>query len=55
MKLLLIVAIVLLAGCRTPPVACDAHLTPINAVTKPQAATEGKPNSAVQPAQRSTR
>jgi len=48
MKPLLIVAIVALVGCRTPPVACDVHLTPINLVAKASVVPDGKETAAAQ-------
>jgi len=50
MKPLLIVAIVALVGCRTPPIACDAHLTPINPVTRPASGTTSNTRAPVPPA-----
>ena len=53
MRPLLIIAILALVACRTAPVACDAHLTPINPVAKPAAVTDGgKQALAAQPAAR---
>jgi hypothetical protein len=46
MRVFITVLILGLAGCSTEPVACDAHLTPINAVAKPSPDWGNKPDAA---------
>jgi hypothetical protein len=45
MRALITLLILGLAGCSTEPVACDAHLTPINPVAKPSPASNVKPDA----------
>jgi len=47
MKWLMLMSLVLsIAGCHAPPVRCDSHLTPINAVAKSQAVPKAAMESA---------
>ena len=42
-------ALILLGGCSTRPLRCDAHLTPINAPEPPAARTDVKPSETGSP------
>jgi hypothetical protein len=42
-------AFILLGGCATHALRCDAHLTPINAPLPPSSTTDGKPSERSSP------